>query len=96
MTLQLTGYKAVVTGGALGIGLGIVEDLLLHGAEVVVADVSQENIEQMQEYLWKHELTDFHAFVGDLSDEKTVNDLHQNSLNLMGTVHILVNCAGGG
>ncbi|MDO8638635.1 MAG: SDR family NAD(P)-dependent oxidoreductase, partial [Candidatus Daviesbacteria bacterium] len=41
--LNLSGKTAIVTGGAVGIGLGIVTRLLEAGASVMIADLSDED-----------------------------------------------------
>lgn len=43
--LKLDGRRALVTGGASGIGLACVEALAEMGAEVVIADLSEAAIE---------------------------------------------------
>ena len=41
--LDLSGKTAIVTGGAMGIGLGIVWRLAEAGANVIVADLKEED-----------------------------------------------------
>ena len=41
--IDFTGRTAFVTGGANGVGIGIVRNLLEAGAKVAIADVRQSN-----------------------------------------------------
>ena len=47
--MKLDGKVAVVTGGAMGNGLGIVEVFLKHGADVVIIDYSDQLANTLQE-----------------------------------------------
>ena len=40
--MKLEGKTAVITGGAMGNGLGIVKVFLKHGAKVIILDYSKE------------------------------------------------------
>ena len=52
--------KALVTGGTKGIGLSIVEEFLLHGAEVLVVARDAEGFKYIKE---KYGYKNFHAQV---------------------------------
>ncbi|MFJ1705551.1 SDR family NAD(P)-dependent oxidoreductase [Kitasatospora sp. NPDC088346] len=45
MNRQLEGKVAVITGGASGVGLGIAQEFVAHGAHVVITDLSQEALD---------------------------------------------------
>jgi 2-deoxy-D-gluconate 3-dehydrogenase len=91
--MDLSGKTAIVTGGAMGIGLGIVCRLAEAGANVVIADINETTAEEsvlpLQKKGWKV------AFVRtDVSDEESVKNMISFSLKTYGNVDILVNNAG--
>lgn len=81
---------AVVTGGASGIGRGIVESLLARGARVVVADRDRSALEQVASDL------DVHIIETDVTDEQSMSALAQETIEVFGKVQILCNNAGVG
>lgn len=91
--LDLSGKTAIVTGGAMGIGYGIVCRLAEAGANVVVADRTQENGEKTTNELaskgWKVK-----AIKTDVSVESDVKNLVAETVNAFGSIDILVNNAG--
>ncbi|MFE9446416.1 SDR family NAD(P)-dependent oxidoreductase [Streptomyces sp. NPDC006602] len=46
MSLSLEGKVAVVTGGASGVGLGIAQEFVAHGAHVVITDLGQDHVDE--------------------------------------------------
>jgi 2,3-dihydroxy-2,3-dihydro-p-cumate dehydrogenase len=92
----LDGQIAVVTGGAAGIGLGIVERLLALGARVVASDVNRVSLETAQKRLALIHGEAIAAHSGDLSKERGAQSLHRVTAKRFGPAQILVNCAGGG
>ena len=46
-TQALQGMRAIVTGGAQGIGKGICLELALEGATVVIADLNKDKSEEL-------------------------------------------------
>jgi NAD(P)-dependent dehydrogenase (short-subunit alcohol dehydrogenase family) len=89
---DLRGKVAVVTGGAAGIGRGIVEALLDEGARVVVADVEVPVLERaVDELRPRGEVIGFHT---DVSDPDAVESLADAVYGRFGACHVLWNNAG--
>lgn len=84
---------ALVTGGASGIGLGIVERLGRDGHPVVIADVRPEVAEAEAERLRADGL-DVHAVGVDVSKRGEVEAAFAAARGLVGPITILVNAAG--
>ena len=82
--MRLEGRKALVTGGASGIGAAIAARLAAEGAEVWVGDVNVEGAERVAGEIAGHSL------------ELDVTDLDsaQAAIEAIGTVDILINNAG--
>lgn len=87
--LDLQGRRAVVTGGASGIGLAIARRLVASGATVALWDVSASALDSAPSALGG--ATTQH--VVDVSDPEAVADVAARTLS-HGTVDILVNSAG--
>ena len=91
--LDLQGKVAIVTGGAQGIGRGIVETLSAAGAQVVIADRNQAEAAAVAAALERHGR---HALVVevDVADEPSVRAMIQRVVDQLKRVDILVNNAG--
>lgn len=89
---ELEGKVAVVTGGASGIGRGLVERFLAEGMQVVLADVETDALESTMAELDRREST--FAVQTDVSDEGSVSALAEAAFDRFGAVHILCNNAG--
>jgi NAD(P)-dependent dehydrogenase (short-subunit alcohol dehydrogenase family) len=90
--LEIDGAVAVVTGGAGGIGGGIVGALLRRGATVVVADVEPRAIDAAIA-----DLSPLGAVTGhrtDISDERSVAELADHVYATHGRCNVLYNNAG--
>ncbi|MEM9463786.1 MAG: SDR family NAD(P)-dependent oxidoreductase [Actinomycetota bacterium] len=83
---------AVVTGGASGIGKGIVGALLRRGASVVVADIEQHAIENTVAELGA--LGPVSGVRTDITDEHSVHALAETVYERHGRVNLLYNNAG--
>ncbi|MBM0124603.1 SDR family NAD(P)-dependent oxidoreductase [Pimelobacter simplex] len=91
--LSLTGRTAIVTGGAMGIGRGIVERLAEAGASVVIADADLEAAETAAKELVEHGRSALAMYV-DVGDADEVHRLVADTIGWRGRVDILVNNAG--
>ena len=92
-SFDLTGKKAIITGGAGEIGFAIAETLCAHGADVALIDVSQQTDEKACELKRKSDGKAY-AVVADLKDRESIRSGFQACLADIGGVDILVNAAG--
>lgn len=92
MALEISGAVAVVTGGAGGIGRGIVGALLRRGATVVIADVEQSAIDTAVADLLSLGSVSGHRT--DVSDESSVAALADAVYAAHGRCNLLYNNAG--
>ncbi len=91
--INLTGKTAIVTGGAMGIGLGIARRLLEAGAAVVIADMNEDAGTQAVTELRAQ--SDKVSFVKvNVADEADVARVVEHTVNIFGSLDILVNNAG--
>jgi 2-deoxy-D-gluconate 3-dehydrogenase len=91
--LDLQGQVAIVTGGAQGIGRGIVETLSAAGAQVVIADRNHDEAGALAETLRKQGRS-ASAVEVDVADETSVQAMVQRTVDQFKHVNIVVNNAG--
>lgn len=89
---------AVVTGGARGIGLALAEAMLGFGARrVVVADINDQDLDQVAERLNRTHAAKVLAVHCDVTNEQQVQDLIARAAEFGdGQVDLLFNNAGAG
>jgi 2,3-dihydroxy-2,3-dihydro-p-cumate dehydrogenase len=95
VTAPLDGRVAIVTGGATGIGFAIVRRLLRDGARLVLAGLTDSDVEAALSRLGEtsERVT---GFAGDLSRPGEAERVLGAALSPYGKIDILVNNAGGG
>ena len=93
--MKLKDRVAIVTGGAKGIGWGIVKVLVQEGAKVVIADWDEVKGPETAEEMRKAG-GDVIYVKTDVSQEEQVKHLVQATLDHYGKIDILVNDAGIG
>ncbi|MCW8193240.1 SDR family oxidoreductase [Proteobacteria bacterium 005FR1] len=87
---------AIVTGGAQGIGRGIVEAYLLAGARVLMADISAEAVAQSAGELDLLAKGRLHCMQIDVTNKVQVQGMVDRALEVFGHLGILVNNAWKG
>ena len=90
--IDLSGRRAVVTGGAQGIGLSIVNRFLASGAEVSLWDQDASLLEQTCSEL--ESKGSVHAVIVELTDADAVAKATLDTVKALGEIDILVNNAG--
>lgn len=90
--MKLNGKVAVVTGGAMGNGLGIVKVFLKYGAKVIILDYSDGLANTITEL--KKEGYDALGYKVDISDNRQVEAAVRDIETKFNKVDILVNNAG--
>jgi NAD(P)-dependent dehydrogenase (short-subunit alcohol dehydrogenase family) len=90
MVNELTGRVAIVTGGASGIGRGIVERFLAEDAQVVIADIDRDRGQDLAGGVGADAV--FQAT--DVADPEQVSALIAVAVQKFGGLHIMVNNAG--
>ncbi|MCT9810958.1 SDR family oxidoreductase [Acidovorax sp. Be4] len=89
---DFAGKVAVVTGGAQGIGLSVVQRLLEGGAAVAIWDRDPSALQAARQAL--EGLGTVHTVVTDITDMASVEQASADTTAALGTVSILVNSAG--
>jgi NAD(P)-dependent dehydrogenase (short-subunit alcohol dehydrogenase family) len=82
--------KAVITGGASGLGLATAQRIILAGGRVVLFDINEEQGAAAAEKLGDHA-----AFIRtDVADEASVRSALKQANETLGGITLAVNCAG--
>jgi len=101
--LPLAGEIALVTGSGRGLGNTIARKLMSMGANIVLHDISEEaparfgeveSLSALAESM-SNQVSDVVAVTGDITDPDAIKAMVADAKKKLGTITILVNCAGG-
>ncbi|MEM9256548.1 MAG: SDR family oxidoreductase [Pseudomonadota bacterium] len=95
--MRLSGKKAIVTGGSMGLGLCIAEAFVTEGASVVICARDLEQLQQAEKKLRSlagAKEQEVHSIVCDVADKAEVQALFEFATNKLDGLDILVNNAG--
>lgn len=91
----LAGKTVVITGGAGAIGTAMSKTFLQAGANVIMWDFSQENLDEAMAKLSDFDGSKLKGLFSDTSEEGAVEKTLKASIAMFGQVDILVNGVGG-
>lgn len=90
---KLTGKVAIITGAGTGIGEAISHKFTLEGAQVLLAGLPDDPVEEVSNTLSEMG-AEAKSFLGDLSDEAQARLCVDTALAIYGRLDILINNAG--
>jgi NAD(P)-dependent dehydrogenase (short-subunit alcohol dehydrogenase family) len=91
-SIDLNHKRAIITGAAGGIGIGVAERLTASGAVVSLWDIDLARIRSVR--YDRRILRDAHVAAVDVADLNAVEAATQDVVQSLGGIDILVNCAG--
>ena len=82
--------KALITGGASGLGLAVAKNIIAAGGSVAVLDIKPEQSRATVAALGSHA----HFFEADVSAEAAVDNAVAAAVAALGSITLALNCAG--
>lgn len=93
MDLQLSGKRAIVTGGSRGIGKAVARTLAAEGVDVALVARSAAPLEAAATEIAEASGRQVVAVTADTGDDASVRAMVERAVAALGGVDILVNCA---
>src|SRR3989338_1316004 len=91
--MKLKGHAAIVTGSARGIGKAIATALAREGCNIVINSRNKKEVEETAKEIEKHDVSVL-PIVADVSNEKDVEKMINDTIKKFQRIDILVNNAG--
>lgn len=90
--MKMSEVKAIVTGGASGLGEATVRNIIKQGGKAAILDLSEERGQKLVEELGESAV----FFKTDVSSEQDVSNAVSKAIDSFGSINTVVNCAGIG
>jgi NAD(P)-dependent dehydrogenase (short-subunit alcohol dehydrogenase family) len=90
--MEIKGTVSVVTGGASGLGEATVRELVAQGGKVAILDLTEDRGLAIAKELGESA----RFFKTDVTDENSVRNAVDGTVNALGALDVAVNCAGVG
>lgn len=91
---RLKGKAAIVTGGGQGIGAAIALRFATEGADVVIAELNQDNGDATAHNIATQTGANVICIQTDVADPDSVAEMHAKAVEAFGVIDVLVNNAG--
>ncbi len=91
MDLQLSGKKALITGGSRGIGKAIARQLALEGVDCTICSRNEVALKETAKELSEETGRNIYPIVADMGDRESILNLVEKAAEAMGGIDILVN-----
>ncbi len=85
---------AIVLGASKGIGLGIAQIFAAKGAKVIIASRDNDSLEKAKKYIFQKTALQVDTFLADITDEESIKNLIEFTMNKFGRIDILAQNAG--
>lgn len=86
--------NVVITGSARGFGFAMISDFYDLGYDVVLIDVSEENLAAAKAKLLAHKKGEVLTFVGDVTNPESIEKIISAAVAALGKIDIWINNAG--
>ncbi len=86
--------NVVITGSARGFGFAMISDFYALGYDVVLIDVSEENLAKAKEKLLANKKGEVLTYVGDVTNQESILGIIQDVVAKLGKIDIWINNAG--
>ena len=95
MDLGLKDKIVLVTGGSKGIGRAVAEAFAVEGTKVAIAARGAEELEKVAREISKNTGSEALAIAADATKADDIVRMTETTIKRFGTVHVLINNAGG-